>query len=152
MHIFYRLHRWQRVAKMRRYLKLTFLFVAGGLLYNVLELFYRGWTHWTMFLLGGLCFVCLGLINEVIPWETPLWKQVFLGTVTVTVLEFLTGCIVNLWLGWKVWDYSGMPGNVLGQICPQYLLLWAPVSLAGILLDDWLRYGLFDEERPHYRL
>lgn len=128
------------------------LFIAGGLLYNILELSYRGWTHWTMFFLGGLCFVCLGLVNEVVPWEMPLWQQVPIGACIITTLEFATGCIVNLWLGWGVWDYSGMPGNVMGQICPQYLALWLPVSLAGIVLDDWLRYWMFGEERPRYKL
>lgn len=87
-----------------------------------------------------------------LPWDMPLWQQVLIGACIVTVLEFLTGCIVNLWLGWSVWDYSGLPGNVLGQICPQYCLLWLPVSLAGIMLDDWLRYWWFGEEQPHYRL
>ena len=105
-----------------------------------------------MFILGGLCFVCLGLINELMPWEMPLWQQVLIGTSIITVLEFLTGCVVNLWLGWGVWDYSGMPGNVLGQICPQFILMWIPVSLAAILLDDWLRYWWYSEDRPHYRL
>jgi len=137
---------------MKQYLKLLFLFVTGGLLYIFLELAWRGWSHWTMFILGGICFVFLGLINEVIPWEMPLWQQMTIGTCIITVLEFVMGCIVNLWLGWDVWDYSGMPGNVLGQICPQYFVLWLPVSLAGIVLDDWLRYLLFAEERPHYRL
>ena len=75
-----------------------------------------------------------------------------IGAAGITVLEFLTGCIVNIWLGWDVWDYDGMPGNVLGQICPQYMLLWLPVSLAGIVLDDWIRYWKFDEEKPHYTL
>ena len=137
---------------MRQYLKRLFLFAAGGLLYNLLELFYRGWTHWTMFFLGGLCFTVLGLINEVIPWDMSLWQQVIIGSCIITALEFVTGCIVNLWLGWGVWDYSGMSGNVLGQICPQFLGLWLLVSLAGIVLDDWLRYWLFGEDKPHYRL
>ena len=70
----------------------------------------------------------------------------------MTALEFLTGCLVNLWLGWGVWDYSGLSGNILGQICPQYFLLWVPVSLVGIVLDDWLRHLLWGEERPRYRL
>ena len=105
-----------------------------------------------MFLLGGICFVFLGLINEIIPWQMPLWQQILIGAVGITALEFLTGCIVNLALNWNVWDYSNMPGNLLGQICPQYSVLWLPVSLTGIVLDDWIRYWKFGEERPHYNL
>ena len=126
------------------------LAIFGGEVYVLLEMAWRGHSHWTMFLLGGTCFLALGLINEVIPWEMPLWIQVLIGACIVTALEFLAGCVVNLWLGWGVWDYSGLPGNILGQICPQYFLLWIPVSLVGIVLDDWLRYILWDEEHPHY--
>ena len=137
---------------MRQYLKEMFLAVTGGLLYIILELVWRGHSHWTMFVLGGLCFALIGLINELIPWCMPLWKQALIGAVIITGLEFLTGCIVNLWLGWNVWDYSDMPLNLLGQICVPYILLWVPVSLIAIMLDDWLRYWLFVEERPHYCL
>ncbi len=133
-----------------RYLKYTFLFVTGGLLYNIIEILFRGWSHWTMFFLGGLCFICLGLMNELVPWCVALGKQVFWGAVIITGLELVTGCVVNLWLGWEIWDYSHVPGNILGQICPQYFFLWLPVALAGIVLDDWLRYWMFDEERPYY--
>ncbi|MCI8886870.1 MAG: hypothetical protein HFG70_02175 [Hungatella sp.] len=137
---------------MRLYLKYLFLFVTGGLLYNLLEIGFRGWSHWTMFVLGGICFICLGLINKIIPWEMPLWQQALLGAGIITALEFITGCIVNLWLGWEVWNYSRMPGNIQGQICPQFFALWIPISVAGIILDDWLRYWLFSEERPHYTI
>ena len=122
--------------------KYLFLFDVGGLLYVLIELIWRGHSHWTMFILGGLCFIYLGLINEVLPWEMPLWKQILIGAAG----------IVNLRLGWGVWDYSGMPGNFLGQICPQYFVLWLPVALVGIILDDWIRYRKFGEERPHYKL
>lgn len=132
--------------------KYVTLWVTGGLLYIALELAWRGHSHWTMFILGGLCFICLGLINEVMPWDMPLWQQVVIGVCLVTSLEFTVGCIVNLWLGWGIWDYSNMLGNVLGQICPQYILLWMPVSLVGIMLDDWLRYWWWAEERPRYKL
>ena len=133
-------------------LKIPTLFVTGGILYVLLEIIWRSHSHWTMFFLGGLCFVCLGLINEIIPWEMPLWKQVLIGACIVTALEFITGIIVNLTFHWNVWDYSVMPGNILGQICPQYFILWFPVSLMAIVLDDWLRYWWFQEEKPHYRL
>ena len=128
------------------------LAIIGGLIYVLIELVWRGHSHWTMFLLGGACFLVLGLTNEVIPWDMSLQLQAFMGACIVTALEFLTGCLVNLWLGWGVWDYSGLSGNILGQICPQYFLLWVPVSLVGIVLDDWLRHLLWGEERPRYRL
>ena len=138
--------------KMKRYHKEIILGFIGGLLYIIIELIWRGYSHWTMFVLGGLCFVCLGRINEVIPWCMPLWQQALIGTAIITGLEFITGCIVNLWLGWNVWDYSNVPFNVLGQICLPYILLWIPISLAGIVSDDYLRHWLFKEEKPHYCL
>ena len=94
----------------------TALAVCGGCLYVVLELLWRGRSHWTMFILGGVCFVLIGLLNEVIPWEMPLVLQGVMGSACiVTPLEFVTGCIVNLWLGWDVWDYSGLPCNLLDK-------------------------------------
>jgi len=80
------------------------LFAAGGLIYILIELLWRGYSHWTMFLLGGLCFVIIGLINELLPWTMYLWKQQFIAMGIVTILEYITGCIVNLQLGWHVWD------------------------------------------------
>lgn len=124
----------------------------GGLLYTLLELAWRGRSHWTMFFLGGACFVLVGAVNESIPWHMPLWQQAAIGAAIITALEFLAGCTVNLWLGWGVWDYSRVPGNVLGQVCIPYMLLWAPVSLAAVVLDDCLRFRLFREERPHYNI
>lgn len=121
-------------------------------MYILLELLWRGHSHWTMFILGGLCFVMLGGINEILSWEMPLWQQALIGTAMVTMAEFVTGCIVNIRFGWQVWNYTHMPGNILGQICPQYVLFWIPVSLAGIVVDDWLRYWLFGENRPKYKL
>lgn len=126
------------------------LWSIGGLLYVILETIWRGYSHWTMFLVGGVCFLLIGMINEVIPWEMPFWKQSVIGALIVTVVEFLSGCIVNLWIGWHVWDYSDMPFNLWGQICLPFSLLWIVVSGVAIVLDDYLRYWLFKEEKPHY--
>ena len=139
-------------AIIRLLLKYLFLYNVGGSLYVLIELLWRSRSHWTMFLLGGLCFVLLGLINEVLPWSTPLFVQMCIGACIVTVLEFITGCVVNLWLHWNVWDYSNLPGNILGQVCPQFFLLWMPVSVGGIVLDDYLRYWFYGEEKPRYIL
>ena len=137
---------------MKETLKHVALVLTGGCIYYAIEILWRGYSHWSMFLLGGICFLFLGMINEVIPWEMELWKQAVIGTVMITFLEFAVGCVVNLWLGWNVWDYSNVPFNILGQICLPYIILWFPLSAAGIILDDWLRYFLFKEEKPHYFL
>ena len=126
------------------------LFLIGGAIYVLIELVYRGYSHWTMFLLGGLCFVLIGGVNEYIPWEMPLWLQAGIGAVIITALEFICGCIVNLALGWNVWDYSSTPLNILGQVCLPFAIIWFVIAHFGIILDDYLRYWLFKEEKPHY--
>lgn len=138
--------------------------ITGGRLYTWIELLWRGYTHWTMFILGGGCFVVLGLLNEYkIPWHWCLLRQAIAGACIVTIFEFIAGCIVNLWLDWQVWDYSDLPFNFLGQICLYYFLLWIPLSAAAIILDDWLWYWLYlalhkwmpwmrPRQRPRYRL
>lgn len=137
---------------MKVFSKEFILFIIGGLLYILIELGYRGHSHWTMFVLGGLCFVLIGGINNYISWDMPVYEQMMIGSVIITVLEFICGCIVNLWFGWDVWDYSNMPYNVLGQICLPFSILWFFISLVAIVADDYIRYWLFDEEKPRYNL
>lgn len=139
--------------------------LIGGRIYTWIELLWRGYTHWTMFLLGGACFVIMGLLNEYkIPWHWCLLRQSIVSACIITVFEFIVGYIVNIRLGWQVWDYSDLPFNLYGQICLYYFLLWIPLSMAGIVLDDWIRYIVYlyvrkwspwrpiiKRERPHYK-
>ena len=140
------------MTKIHILLKYVFLGVIGGIIYYILENIWRGYSHWTMFILGGICFIVLGLINEIFSWDTPLISQMVIGGVIITILEFITGCIVNLWLGWNIWDYSNLPLNLLGQICLPFSILWYFISAIGIVIDDYIRYIYFDEEYPRYKL
>lgn len=133
-----------------RALRPLVLIGIGGLIYAMIELVFRGRTHWTMLIVGGLCFWLIGLVNEVMPWKAAFWKQCLLGSLIVTAVEFFSGCIINLGLGWNVWDYSNLPLNLLGQICLPFSLLWVLISAVAIVLDDYLRYWLYGEEKPHY--
>ena len=138
------------MMKQSKIKKYEFLFFVGATIYVIIEKLYRGYSHWTMFLLGGICFIALGLINEVIPWNMPLLLQMFIGGIIITVLEFITGCVVNLWLGWNVWDYSELPFNLWGQISLFSSIGWVGLSLVGIVLDDFIRWKFFSEDKPHY--
>ena len=117
----------------------AFMLGAGG--YSLLEILWRGFTHWTMTLTGGLC--CCAIWGIAAPGKRlrlrTLPLRCFLAAFAVTAAEFSVGCLVNLLLRWNVWDYSALPGNLLGQICPLYSLLWFLLSLPGILLCRGLR-------------
>ena len=67
-------------------------------------------------------------------------------------LELLSGLLLNVYLHLKVWDYSNLPLNVMGQICLPFWGLWCLLAIAAIVVDDYLRYWLFAEEKPHYKI
>lgn len=131
-------------------LKLFTLFLIGGAIYVGIELLWRGYSHYSMFILGGLAFVLIGEINEHFSWEMPIWLQCLIGTVIILALEFVFGCILNIWLKLNIWDYSHLSFNILGQICLPFAFAWYFLSALAIVLDDYLRYWLFNEEKPHY--
>ena len=135
----------------KKMLKYLILLLIGGFVYYAFELVLRGWSHWTMFLLGGICFVLIGEYNEHVEWDTPLIKQGIVGACIVTALEFIVGMIVNVYLGWGIWDYSNVPLNFMGQICLPFSIVWIAVSILAVVVDDWVRYFLFKEEKPHYK-
>lgn len=133
-------------------LKLLVLAVIGGAIYVGIEMLWRGHSHPSMFILGGLCFVSIGLINELFPWDLGIVWQALLGGTLVTCLEFITGVIVNIWLKLGVWDYSGLPLNIWGQVCLPFYFAWVGLSVVAIVFDDYLRYWFFGEEKPHYKI
>ena len=99
-----------------------------------LELLWRGWSHSSMFLAGGSCFLLLGQLSRS-RMKLPL--RALAGAGIITAVELLTGIIANR--DYSVWDYRNMPMNYRGQICLPFCLLWVPISLFGmgfyVLLD-----------------
>lgn len=119
-------------------LKEFIIFTIFGLMYVTIELLYRGHTHYSMFIVGGICGVLIGLINDNTP-DMPLLPQCILGAVIITIIELLTGLFLNVYLGLNVWDYSNQPFNFMGQICPQFCVIWCILSILVIRIDDWLK-------------
>ena len=125
------------------------LLLAGGSVYVCIELLWRGRSHGSMFLCGGLCTVLIGMLNEWAP-GLPLTAQMLLGACVITASELLFGFLFNR--SYAVWDYRGLPHNFHGQICPQYFCAWLFIALLAVLLDDGLRLLALGEPLPQYRL
>ena len=116
---------------MKRWHKALILSLMGGDLYCMVELIWRGHTHWSMFLLAAMLSLPLDLANEHMAWERPLWLQALIGGSVITLAELGAGLILNVWL--------------------KHALLWVVLAGTAIVLFDWMRHWLFQEERPHYR-
>ena len=113
------------------------IFIIFGLIYGLLEILWRCYTYPSMIIVGGICGLIIGLINEKI--DCSVLSQMVIGMVAVTVIEFVSGYILNIKLGLGVWDYSNMKYNFMGQICPQFSLVWFFLSYAIIYIDDYIR-------------
>ena len=111
------------------------LFLIGLLGYPLIELLWRGRTHWTMGLAGGLAMVLLLWISRT---HLPLPLMWGLGALAITTVEFAIGYVVNLKLHWGVWDYSALPLNIAGQICLPFTVIWFFLSIPGIALCQYL--------------
>lgn len=129
-----------------------FLWAVGGCLYYEFEVFFRGFSHWSMFILGGICFLFINIQGRLVGWEEPLWRQVTRCVIFVTSMEFTTGIIVNKWLHFDVWDYTGMPFELFGQICLPFTVIFSGLSTIGIFFGSYLCHWLYGERKPHYHV
>lgn len=109
------------------------IFLTGALLYSVVEILFRGFTHWTMSITGGLVFLVLFGIQSNLKTMS-FFKKCLLGSAVITAFEFTVGVIVNIILHWQVWDYSEVPINLLGQICLPFTLLWILICMPAYIL------------------
>ena len=115
--------------------KKFFLFTVGGGSYVCLELLWRGRSHWTMFALGGGCFLAIGELGKGLPGLGRL-PRAALGSLICTAGELVTGLLFNG--DHTVWDYRDLPLNFRGQICLPFTLLWMPLSALAAELYRWL--------------
>ena len=109
------------------------LFALGGGSYVGLEMLWRGRSHTSMFVAGGLCFLLLGRLSRA-KSKLSLPVRCVAGAGIITAVELVAGLLCNR--EYRVWDYRQVPMNFMGQICLPYSLLWIPVSLGAMALYD----------------
>ncbi len=118
------------------------IFNFSGLCYVSLEIMWRGYSHYTMFFIGGLCFFTLCKIYCKYK-NLSFFQKYLIGALVITSIEFLVGCIVNLSFGMNVWDYSKLPLNILGQVNLIYSLL------RGVFIDYIVNCRIICKKRSH---
>ena len=141
-----------KTFSIKRVSESLFLWALGGTIYYTIEMIFRGFSHWSMFVLGGICILFFGQQGLWTDWRDAMWKQVIRCTMFVTAGEFITGIIVYKFMNWKVWDYSDQPLNLFGQICVPFVILFSGLCVIGILLAGYSLHWLFGEKNPHFHI
>lgn len=112
-----------------------YVFLFGGFGYGILEVLWRGYTHVSMLIVGGLC--ALLIWNTAVRLkELSLFKKSLLCCMGITAVELVSGIILNQKMGLHVWDYSAMKYNIGGQVCLYYTLMWFLLSMFLIKICD----------------
>lgn len=119
------------------------LFCIGGTGYAVIELLWRGRTHVTMVVAGGLSLILFSIIEELFR-ERSILLRAALCSLAVTSIELIFGILFNLIFDMRVWDYSDQPLNLFGQICPLFSLIWALLAIFIMPVTNILN-TFFDE-------
>ncbi|MCI8501363.1 MAG: hypothetical protein HFJ85_03905 [Oscillospiraceae bacterium] len=127
---------------MRRWKEYSIVCAIGSLGYGFLEILWRGFTHWSMLIAGGVSLLWLYILN-VKKFSMKLWKKCICGMGIITAVELVTGLLVNRVFNLKVWDYSKKRGNFLGQVCLQYCFLWFLLCVPVFFLCKRLKKRLF---------
>ena len=121
------------------------LLTVGGVGYYLMEVICRGYSHWSMAVCGGVCLLGIFHMNARMR-ERSLPARAAVGAVMITAVELVCGCIVNLGLNMKVWDYSRMPMNLMGQICLPFTLLWFGLCIPICLILGKICRGAVDQK------
>lgn len=113
---------------MRNFLLYAMIAVIGGFGYCAIEMVYRSRTHYSMFFAGAIILVTFYFIAK--NFDLPFWARCIIGMTLITGIEFIFGIVFNIWLKEGVWDYSGAPLNIMGQVCLPFSAIWLAMSAA----------------------
>lgn len=83
------------------------------------------------------------ILFAVIPFRTSPILVFILGTIAASVLEFVTGFVMERIYKVRYWDYSDKPFNLCGYICLFNSLCWGVLSILLIyLVHSWVEKGV----------
>lgn len=115
------------------FLRKIIMFLIGSTGYGLIEILWRGYTHPSMLMAGGICFSFFGYLGEKLKHKSIILRAV-VGSGFITFIELIFGIIFNIILKQNVWNYSRRPFNFKGQICLLYSVFWLILSIIFIPL------------------
>ncbi len=118
------------------------VFWLGAIGYTFIEILWRGKTHWTMGLLGGICVLFIYFQEGKSTFG--IFGKAFVSTCFITVSELAAGLLLNKTLSLDIWDYSDIPLNFLGQISLLYSVFWFLLCIPAHLLCRIIKHRVFD--------
>jgi uncharacterized membrane protein len=125
------------------FLNLCFLFIFGGGLGWVIEVFFRrffsahrwmnpGFLKGPFLPLYGFGLLFLFLLSSIdLGMENKGLQDaliVFFIALAMTLVEYIAGLIFIKGMNIKLWDYTKVRGNIQGIICPLFSLIWAVIG------------------------
>lgn len=142
---------------MKKFIGKLGLFLSCGLIYCMIEILFRGWSHWSMFILAGFLGVfCIDSINNILSFDCDYLLQILISTVLTTIAEGISGIILNVWLQLNIWDYSKMTWGTFfyGQCNLIFCLGWTLIiGLFAIFYCDAYNYYILKiEPCPYYKI
>lgn len=109
----------------------------------------RGFLRAPLLPIYGSGVLCILLVC--LPVKENSFAVFVLGVVFPTLLEYITGYVMELLFKMRYWDYTGKKGNINGYICLQSSIAWGFLSL---LLIHFIHppIGRWVERLPHLAL
>lgn len=91
-------------------------------------------SPWMMIDYGLLGVILMPIAAPMIRKGLPLWARAFVYMLLIYTVEYVSGVIFTWGLGLKIWDYTGIPYNLHGQIMLYTAPIWYALGFAAEFL------------------
>ena len=90
----------------------------------------RGFLHGPLCPIYGLCISSMVIVLDNINVTLPFLLVV--ATIVISIIEYLTGYILEKLFKTKYWDYTDDPFNIHGRICLLFSIMWGITSVSVV--------------------
>lgn len=139
---------------MKKIIPHLIIFIVSGLIYVLLEVLWRGYSHWTMFICAGCCGLVMATVNNsILEFETDFRIQVLVSAFLCTTAELIFGLIFNS--NFTIWDYRNTWGTIHflnDQVNILFIGVWIIISIFALPFLDWMQWKLGLANKPYYKI